>query len=169
MLTAEDAVEAIGGGVDGTISIQGHSHRCSVRFGPPGQRHIYIQAVTKASNPRETDAAFAIIDAAGKSGTGFEGQLSLRFGYAQQPSRVALVKSAYLLMFRQFGYSYMLLDGPEFVRRQLLEPDYEVLAAACALKSHAGTTPHVNRALIVTSPVELRSFLVPVRVTPLGR
>jgi hypothetical protein len=59
----------------------------------------------KASNPRERDAAFAIIEAASKSGSGFDGQLSLRFGYAQQPWRVAFVKSTYLMMFRQFGYS----------------------------------------------------------------
>jgi HNH endonuclease len=164
MLLAEDAVEGIGGTVDGTVSVQGHSHRCSVRFGPPEKRHIYVQAVKKASNPREIDAAAAIFESAEKSGSGFEGQLNLRFGYAQQPWRVALVKSAYLLMFRQFGYSYMFLDGPEYIRRLLLEPDYEFLSAACALKLHVGAIPHVNRALIVTSPVELRSFLVPVQL-----
>jgi HNH endonuclease len=164
MLMAEDAIEGIGGTVDATVSIQGHSHRCSVRFGPSEQRHIYIQSAVKASNQREIDATSAIFETASKTGAGFDGQLSLRFGYAQQPWRVALVKSAYLLIFRQFGYSYMLFDGPEFVRRQLLESDYDVLAAACALKSDAGAIPHVNRVLIVTSPVELRSFLVPVQV-----
>jgi hypothetical protein len=164
MLMAEDAIEGVGGRIDGTMSIQGRSYRCSIGFGSQQQRLMDIQPIMKASDPRERDAAFGIIEASRKSGSDFEGQLSLRFGYALQPWRVACVKSAYLLMFRQFGYSYMFLDGPEFVRRLLLEPDYDVLVAACALEPQVGESPHVNRGLIVTSPVELRSFLMPVQV-----
>jgi hypothetical protein len=164
MLVAEDAIEGIGGSVDGIMSIEGHPYRCTVGFSPDGQKSIHFQPIMKASNPSERDAAFAIIEACSRSGDDFKGQFTLRFGYAQLRWRIALVKSAYLLMFRQFGYSYMFVDGPEFVRRLLLDPDYDILAAACALTPQAAEIPLVNRALIVKAPDDLRCFLVPVRV-----
>ena len=67
-------------------------------------------------------------------------------------------------MFRQFGYSYVFADGPEFIRRLLLQPDHDIMAAACALRLQLGEPPIVNQALIVESPDELRCFLMPVEV-----
>jgi hypothetical protein len=151
--------------VDGTISIEGHPYRCAVGFGKDGETSLRFQPIMKASNPRERDAAFAVVEAASKTGAGFEGKIDLRFGYAPLRWRIALVKAAYLLMFRQYGYSYAFLDGPEYVRRLLLQPDYDVLAAACALKPQPCEVPLVNRALIVKSPEELRCFLMPVQVS----
>jgi len=164
MLLAQDAVEGIGGTVDGTMSIEGHSYRCEVGFGRQGEKSFQFMPIMRASNPTERDAAFAIVEARRKSGASFAGKVTLRFRYNPFRSNLVLVKAAYLLMFRQFGYSYMFLQGPEFARGLILEPDAGTVAAACGLKPPAAQVPLVNRALIVTSPDHLQCFLVPVQV-----
>lgn len=114
MLLAQDAVEGIGGTVDGTMSIEGHSYRCEVGLGRQGEKSFQFMPIMRASNPTERDAAFAIVEARRKSGASFAGKVTLRFRYNPFRSNLVLMKAAYLLMFRQFGYSYMFLQGPEF-------------------------------------------------------
>ena len=164
LLLAEDAVEGIGGTVDGTISIEGHPFRCEVGFGREGEKSLHFTPIVKASNSKERDTAFAIVEASSNTGDDFSANLELRFRYCPFRSNLVLVKAAYLLMFKQFGYSYMFFEGPEFVRRLILEPDANIVAAACGLKPPAVQVRRVNRALIVTSPEHLRCFVLPIQV-----
>ncbi len=107
LLLAEDAVEGIGGTVDGTISIEGHPFRCEVGFGREGEKSLHFTPIVKASNSKERDTAFAIVEASSNTGDDFSANLELRFRYCPFRSNLVLVKAAYLLMFKQFGYSYM--------------------------------------------------------------
>ena len=91
MLLAQDAVEGIGGTVDGTMSIEGHSYRCEVGFGRQGEKSFQFMPIMRASNPTERDAAFAIVEARRKSGASFAGKVTLRFRYNPFRSNLVLL------------------------------------------------------------------------------
>ena len=61
-------------------------------------------------------------------------EVKLHFGPHETPdirrSRISLLKTAYLLMFRRFGYSYILNKELEPIRQQIRDPHAKVLPMA---------------------------------------
>jgi hypothetical protein len=49
-------------------------------------------------------------------------RMNLNFGYVERRSVVGLLRAAYLLMFRTFGYSYVLDRSGRALRRQIMDP-----------------------------------------------
>lgn len=49
---------------------------------------------------------------------------------AEKRVQVALLKTAYVLLFSKFGYSFLLTDVYDIVRKQILEPDAEIYPIA---------------------------------------
>jgi hypothetical protein len=94
-------------------------------------------------------------------------EFSLRFGRNVLPSirrfRIALLKSAYLLMFRNFGYRYILTPLLESVRVQILEPQAKHLPLEWIMIRPTTAAP--AGILRVTEPELLDCYLVSIHLT----
>ena len=87
-------------------------------------------------------------------------KLDLEPGYVPALTAVALMRSAYLLMFRIFGYRYLFEKSAESIRKTLTEPLVETdvtKVISWRTKVHPPSEVGVS---IVTSPKELCSFIV---------
>jgi len=87
----------------------------------------------------------------------------VRFKYSHSRFLVAILRAAYLIMFHYFGYEYIFSPSLEQVRQQINNPNGSELAKYAVLKPSKNIPPpdYVERGVsIVTSPPELRSFLV---------
>jgi HNH endonuclease len=94
---------------------------------------------------------------------GIEGTIS----FNQAMAKMAMLRSAYLMMFRHFGYSYICDTNVEPVRQQLLRPNEKILLGFPILQV-PGYPLHVNTVLLVTTP-EYQSFFVPMQFVTEGK
>lgn len=80
-------------------------------------------------------------------------------GYKDVPSRVAILGSAYLMMFLYFGYGYIKYDIVKPIRQQLLDPNTEtdVLKGIVKLKSRPF---EMDGVWVIQEPENLRCFMV---------
>ena len=95
----------------------------------------------------------------------------LHFGPNETPdtrrSRIALVKSAYLLMFQKFGYSYILHDLLDPVRQQIQKPKEKILPlSAIVLDFDIDQLPPTIA--MVTPPKQLEACVVPIALHKYG-
>ena len=115
-------------------------------------------ASRKNHNPREI-AKFGRLLSEGEW-DGQELKLDLKLGYVPVRSFAALVRSAYLLMFRLFGYRYVYDRSATVIRKSITEP----LVETDALKGISWRVdvrpPTETGVSIVTKPKELRSFMI---------
>ncbi len=83
--------------------------------------------------------------------------MSGNFGYRELSSRVAVLRCAYLLMFRTFGYGYILYGTLDKVRAQIFDPTIEtdVLRGLFWLEDVSAT----NAVAVLREPSEYRCFL----------
>lgn len=78
-------------------------------------------------------------------------------------SKIAILKAAYLLAFRYFGYGYLLSHVMDPIRQTILDPDNpKVPLDDIILDAPIDGLPHCMAA--VTSPEELESLLAPIPV-----
>jgi hypothetical protein len=120
------------------------------------------------SNPRLFgEAVRALKEGAGHS---LRMQFQGKFSYRPLNARIALLRIAFLMMFRHFGYGYALSLGADRVRQQILNPETELLpdAAAIDLGGEEGHE-HCNTVAIITHPPEHKAFLVPLRLATEAR
>lgn len=138
-----------------TIGEAVHRSELHVPVDLTGGEPIRIVGIPKQSDPRQVEIAKQAMLSGAKT-------IKLRgsFGYVHRRTVVALIRSAYLLMFRVFGYRYVLDVGARPLREQLQDP----LAEAPILNSTMWRIPDVtiteSCVAIVSEPQELRSFLV---------
>jgi hypothetical protein len=165
-LEADDFLSGLGESLmDANLTIEGHRVRGSVLIRGGGKPSIETHVIHKATNPAKLKAANEVL-ASGK--VGVEGTFSFNLRYNPRRARVALMRSAFLLMFRQFGYEYVLYASADVVRRQVLQyqekiiPDVAVLRVPDDLKV-------VNVPMIATAPPELRCFFVPIKMASRSR
>ncbi len=97
-----------------TMSALGNNVKVNMQW---GSRSNNIQIVDKASNP----AAVQALMSKGASGEISEYQFKLGLGYTKSGFRRALIRCAYLALFRKFGYSYVKHEAPQFIRRLICE------------------------------------------------
>lgn len=91
-------------------------------------------------------------------------KFQLNFGYDRNRANVARLRAAYLLMFRYFGYEYILHKNVERVRRQILTPGRDIIASRASYAF--GLAPEeLNSVALLRSPPQLRCFVVSFRVT----
>lgn len=93
--------------------------------GPEGI--IYLDVHEERNNPARTEhqrAAAAASAAAGLSGTV---RISAKIGWDERQAQISELRAAFLLAFARFGYSYALHARLEAVRRQIREPEAEII------------------------------------------
>ena len=82
-----------------------------------------IYGIPKQSDPREINRFFSLLDEGVWDGQ--ELKLRLELGYVPVRSAVALLRSAYLLMFRLFGYRYVCDRSAVVIRESISQPTIE--------------------------------------------
>jgi len=118
--------------------------------------NIYVVGLPQHSDPRLHKLALEDYLAGEKEFT-----LEGRLGYKDIPSRVAIIRSAYLMMFRYFGYGYVIYDVTRPLRDQIANPneETEVLKGIFRLPQLPPNTRQGGIA-ILKRPESLRCFLV---------
>ena len=124
----------------------------NVFFSDTQDPNIRILGIPEISNPSLHSAAHSDFEG-GNPKISIEGRL----GYKEVPSRVAALRMVYLLMFRYFGYGYVLFSHADCIREQLASPvtDGDPLRGLLWLRE----PPLKNSIAILQEPAELRCFL----------
>ncbi|MBM3982419.1 MAG: HNH endonuclease [Planctomycetes bacterium] len=129
-----------------------------------GERtHVTVTFDRDHSQPQEFDEAMRALEEGMKKPEGFKWKFDVNMGYKPKQTRVALLRIGFLMMFRQFGYPYVLDSNLAQVREQLLNPESDVITGPVEI-SLPSVPPRVNVVGIVQQPVELQSFVVVVRL-----
>jgi hypothetical protein len=115
-----------------------------------------------ANAPLAKQAVRAVQEGAGKPGLQFEFQL--RFDYLPRNARIGLLRIAFLMMFRHFGYAYALSPGATYIRELILKPDTAAVPETTGIYLGEGRE-HCNTVGIITNPPEHRGFIVPLRLS----
>ena len=112
----------------------------------------------KQSDPREIDKFGKLLSEGVWDGQ--ELKLNLKLGFVPALSVAALVRSAYLLMFRLFGYRYVCSRSAAAIRKSMTDPLVETDALKGVSWRVDVRPPTENGVSIVTKPKELRSFMI---------
>lgn len=109
------------------------------------------------TNPQHVSQLKASVEKKSFSG------LTMRFKvFDVNKSHIALLKDAYLLMFRHFGYSYILASPLEVVRQQIRDPGLKLITLKhIVLVFGEHKCSEISR---ITGPAELDGFCVPIRL-----
>jgi hypothetical protein len=118
-----------------------------------------IVGVSKQSNPKSVEIARIALEANPE-----EISLNLKLGYNYRASLVGLIRIAYLMMFRYFGYSYILRDCVEQIRRQISHPFLELPVIEC-VRWKIEDLSVANIVSVITEPEEFRAFYVIIKLT----
>lgn len=92
-----------------------------------------------------------------------EMKLSFKPGFKKRESNIALLRIGFLMMFRQFGYSYILNPCVARVRQQIRESHKEIVPDSFAVLLTEQPMLR-NGVAIVTGPSDYHSFMVVVRL-----
>jgi hypothetical protein len=119
-----------------------------------------VEVVPKANRPSAPEEVQATMRRLGAEAPGqFTFGITLtKDGYDQHLANVGWLRSAYLVAFAAFGYSYAFHSYLGPVRRQLVERDTTTLDHYAVVLPKASTDE--RRLMIVTAPAELRSVAV---------
>ena len=119
---------------------------------------IKLYGIQKQSDPREIDKFGKLLSEGVWDGQDLK--LDLKLGYVPALSFAALLRSAYLLMFRLFGYRYVFDRSAAVIRKSIAAP----LVESDALKGISWRVdfrpPTETGVSIVTEPTALRSFMI---------
>lgn len=121
-----------------------------------GQDSVEMRGVSKASNPARITALERELNLASD---GSEIHLNIPLGYRALNSQVAILKMAYLLMFRQFGYGYILHPNSSQVREQIDDHKTDRIVSK-ALVRLTSCPPEYAAVNVLSAPKELRCFFV---------
>ncbi len=77
-------------------------------------------------------------------------------------AKTGLLRAAFLMMFRLFGYAYILNPVLDRVRQQILQPAQEIIPGPVAVDLGEGQA-RPNAVAMITSPCEYQAFLVTLR------
>ena len=120
---------------------------------------ISIRGVKKQSDEKQVEQIKELLRD-GKT----EIKLHMSLGYNENRSLVALVRSAYLLMFRTFGYRYVFDASAATVREQLKNPMEKTAKLDGIMWRIEETIPEEADLCIMHTPEWLRSFFIVLRL-----
>ena len=89
-------------------------------------------------------------------------------GYRRRRSTLAVLRAGYLTMFAHFGYAYILNHNVKIVREQINRPAEKLLDDPIVVLTITAMPVEPPAVGFVSSPAELRSFLVFLRFTAEG-
>lgn len=144
------------------IEVAGHKVRADFEImrGADGNP---VHSVIMDQEHSHPDAVRAVLEAL-HSGEAFKSVPTVYVGNRLDPdiaiSRLAVLRSAFLMMFRVFGYRYVFDDNLIRLRAQLLNPQDQILPTVTAITLDE-TTDCLDAVGIVTEPEAMRSFFVP--------
>lgn len=144
--------------IDARVEFCGTAFRAEVHLPNSTGHAIELAGIQKQSDPREI-AKFGNLLSEGI----WDGQnlkLDLELGYAPLRSLAALVRSAYLLMFRLFGYRYVFDRSAAVIRQSIAEPLVETDVLKGVLWRGSFRPPAETSVSIVTEPKEFRSYMI---------
>jgi len=145
------------------------SRRCSINLGGGNVRADFeIRTVNeipemtfvfddKRSDPNQYQKAISYLH--NNHGSTFSFQFDVSLNYKTRNSRVSLLRIAYLMMFRQFGYPYVFHPNLEHVRLQLSQPENAILEEIATI-TIPQQPPFFNSVGIATQKSGERSFIV---------
>ncbi len=125
---------------------------------------VDVALLRELSNPQHFDSVLATA-AQTPAPLGFD--LDSRAKPDVRKARLALLKSAYLLMFHYFGYAYVAADPAKIVHQQLTHAQDDIIplsVAVCPIPD----THTIAGVAVITQPVHLSCFLIPIVATASG-
>ncbi|HUT75169.1 MAG TPA: HNH endonuclease [Armatimonadota bacterium] len=130
-----------------------------------GDRRLQLYLKPKGSNPAALALLNSLVSGESPAG-GWTIEVTFRDTRSSKRANLTYVHAAYLFMFHQFGYEWVLDPCAEPIRNQIMSPSAPIIVPlAPALYDHQ--IPDDELALLlVTEPAEWRHFLV---VLPLVR
>ena len=140
------------------VEFRGTKFRGEVHLPESASDSFRIYGIPKQSDPREINRFFSLLDEGIWDGQ--ELQLHLEGGYVPVRSAVALLRSAYLLMFRLFGYRYVCDRSAVAIRESISQPTMETDDLKGISWRVDYSPPSEMGVSIVTQPREFRSFIV---------
>lgn len=151
----------IGGGkkpILASVDFCGAHFRGEVHLPKSAAEALKIYGVRKQSHFREIEKFSKLL-----SNEEWDGQqlnLNLELQYVQAFAFAALLRSAYLLMFRLFGYRYVFDKSASVIRNTIAEPLVETSALNGITWQVSTHGPSDTGVSVVTKPSGLRSFMV---------
>lgn len=118
---------------------------------------LEVEWIPKQSHPGRLEAAKAGLRAGGS-----EVKMRLNYGYNEARARASLIRSAYLLMFRYFGYRYVLDASASDLLEVIQDPFVESPVTNATNLRALDTLPNelsLPAIAIVREPKERRSFI----------
>ena len=140
------------------VEFRGTKFRGEVHLPESASDSFRIYGIPIQSDPREINGFFSLLDEGIWHGQ--ELKLRLERKYVPVRSAVALLRSAYLLMFRLFGYRYVCDRSAVVVRESISQPTMETDGLKGISWRVDCSPPSENGVSIVTQPREFRSFMV---------
>ena len=125
------------------VNFRGTKFRGEVHLPESASDSFSIYGIPKQSDPREINRFFSLLDEGIWDGQ--ELKLRLELDYVPVRSAVALLRSAYLLMFRLFGYRYVCDRSAVVIRESISQPTMETdglkpsLPGIATQEAHAAT------------------------------
>jgi hypothetical protein len=114
---------------------------------------IQILGIKGQSHPDKSDETMRALEKGERAI-----HINLNFEYVPIRSTVALVRSAYLLMFRMFGYRYILDESAKVVLHQIRNPEEETLVLKGIVWRISDRLPKTNCLAILYEPVQIQCF-----------
>jgi len=135
----------------GRIFVGSYEQTADVSLFKNGEFSVKIIGLPKQSDPKQIDGIIESL----KSGER-EIKFDFNLGYRAYLSNVAIIRACYLMMFRYFGYGYILLPYLDDVRKLIRrpEPDSPVLTGLIKWND----VPKSNVISFIKKPKELRCF-----------
>lgn len=124
-----------------------------------GTAPIEMKVVGKQSDPRRVAEIQELL-----KGLQDDIHLHLDFGYSERRTLVAVLRSAYLMMFRTFGYAYALDASATLVREQILDHTRDLGVLDGIAWRLGPPVPSDTMLTLMLEPEELRSFVVLLRL-----
>jgi hypothetical protein len=142
------------------MQVGGVVQRGGIYLSPDEDEPIRIDVVDKRSDPRQASEMERLL----KEGV-HEIHLNVNSRYVVIRSVVALVRAAYLLMFRAFGYRYLFDPSAQVVRDQIASPldETDVLKGVAWRFVHP-SVPSETALAIATAPDKRNSFMALLRL-----
>ena len=138
----------------------GDAHMGAEMDGAPDEAEpIPIRVIESQSDPRQVEEVIRLL----REGE-TEMKLEMNFGFNANRSLVALVRSAYLLMFRVFGYEYVLDPSAAAVREQLKTPIERTPVLNGIIWKMGETIPDDASLCVMFAPELTRSFFIILRL-----
>lgn len=140
--------------LDCRLEIDGHDIGGDLFLSAGDKPNIKIIGDKKRSNPKSQEATGRAIEAGLKNF-----KISIRVAFNALRCKAALLRVAYLLMFRHFGYNYILHKNAQMIREQIRNPDSDTIGSKAIVKLKEAPSSLYDVGLVY-EPKELRCFFV---------